>query len=576
VSALLANQAIGLAKIPRSASKQGPAMEQGAVSSGLPAVWAGRRRRYLSLLIGAGLGQAAAAGFSAHFFTHALARSGAGSRGLLFGALLAAAASVGGLRMAERVLSERLSQDYVHQIRLGLIRRNLADGKVKSLGVAVARTTNDLTSVKNWISQGVAPLAVGIPLIIGVGVALVLLNPLLLVGLVVPIAALVVAMKALAPVAYQRTRRVRKVRGRLSSQIADTLLSTAAIRSAGGSDRELARIGKHSQVLVAASINKAKVAGAMRGSAAATSGIITAMVIGTGLLAGLPTHTLAGAVTMLAFLATPIHELGQVVEYRQTYRAARAIIGPAIQPEPEAGSALQRVELTAVPSDGVDGTVTARLLLSDGTRMAKLAARPGARIVVDTGNQRLTSEVLERFVGLREGAAGQIVVGGNDLSATGPKDLRRLVGYAAQGMMLGRGTLARTVAYRCPGAGADEVNRVLESVDLAGRVAELARGANTVLVHGGEPLTIPERARLLLARAMLDNPTLLVFDHLDADLGKDGRTIMRRLLATYPGVVILASDDPEQIITPTNLWGPDGVHRLTQPLTMGRRSRQAS
>ena len=128
-------------------------------------MWAGKRRRHLTLLVLAGLGQALAAGVSAHFFTHALTRSSVGSRGLLFVALVAAAGAVGLLRMAERILSERLSQDYVHQIRLGLIRRNLADGRVKSLGVAVARTTNDLTSVKNWISQGVAPLAVGIPLI---------------------------------------------------------------------------------------------------------------------------------------------------------------------------------------------------------------------------------------------------------------------------------------------------------------------------------------------------------------------------------------------------------------------------
>jgi ABC-type multidrug transport system fused ATPase/permease subunit len=565
VSASPPDQATRPAQIPGSAVKEEPARELSG--SGLPAMWAGRRRRYLSLLIGAGLGQAAAAGASAHLFTHALTRSSAGGRGVLFGALLGAAATVGGLRMAERVLSERLSQDYVHQVRLGLIRRNLADGKVRSLGVAVARTTNDLTSIKNWISQGVAPLAVGVPLIIGVGVALVLLDPLLLVGLVAPIVVLIATMRALAPVAYQRTRRVRKVRGRLSSQIADTLLSTAAIRSAGGVDRELARIQKRSQVLVAASIEKAKVAGAMRGSAAATSGIITAMVIGTGLLAGLPTHTLAGAVTIVAFLATPIHELGQVVEYRQTYRAARRIIGPAIQPAPD--SAPARVGLAAVPSDGVDGTVVAaHLRLSDGTRMPKLAARPGARIVVDTGHGRLTSELLERFVGLRQGAAGQIIVGRKDLALAGPKDLRSLVGYAAHGMMLMPGTVSRTVAYRCPDTSPEQVNRLLEAVDLAGRVAQLPKGADTNLVHGGDPLTIPERARLLLARAMLEDPPLLVFDHLDPELGKDGRATMRRLLAAYPGVLILASDDPDQIVAPTHLWRPDGFTRITAPQSL--------
>jgi ABC-type multidrug transport system fused ATPase/permease subunit len=539
--------------------------------SGLPPVWSGRRRQYLGLLILAGLGQATAAGVSARLFSHALTPAGASSRWLLFGVLVVAAVTVGLLRMAERVMSERLSQDYVHQIRLGLIRRNLRDGRVKSLGVAVARTTNDLTSVRNWISQGVAPLAVGIPLITGAGVALILLHPLLLVGLVVPIAMLLSAMRALAPVAYQRMRRVRRVRGRLSSHVADTMLSTAAIRSAGGSARELSRIEKHSQDLVAASIEKAKVAGAIRGVAAATSAIATAMVIGTGLLAGLPTHTIAGALTIVGFLATPLNDLGRVVEYRQSYRAARRIIGPAIEHPASASDA--PAGLAPVPLGESGGAVVVGpLQLSDGTTMPKLTAQPGERVVVEAGNPRLTSEVLERFVGLRQAYAGQIVVGGTDLSAAGPKDLRALVGYAAQGMMLVRGSVSRTVGYRCPGTGAEQVDRLLAQVDLAERVARLPKGADTVLVNGGQPLTIPERARLLLARATLNDPPLLVFDHLDADLGREGRVTMRRLLAGYPGVVVLASDDPDQILGPTLVWRRSGVQRIAPAKSVDERS----
>jgi ABC-type transport system involved in cytochrome bd biosynthesis fused ATPase/permease subunit len=200
--------------------------------------------------------------------------------------------------------------------------------------------------------------------------------------------------------------------------------------------------------------------------------------------------------------------------------------------------------------------VAGSLQLDDGTTMPRLTAHPGERVVVKAGSPRLNSEVLERFVGLRQVYAGQIVVGGTDLSAAGPKDLRALVGYAAQGMMLARGSVSRTVGYRYPGTGPEEVDRLLAEVDLIDRVAQLPKGADTVLVHGGQPLTIPERARLLLARAMLNDPPLLVFDHLDADLGREGRSTMGRLLAGYPGVVILASDDPDQILTPTHTWRP--------------------
>jgi ABC-type multidrug transport system fused ATPase/permease subunit len=346
------------------------------------------------------------------------------------------------------------------------------------------------------------------------------------------------------------------------------MLSTAAIRSAGGSDRELSRIEKYSQVLAAASIERAKVAGAMRGTAAAMSGIATAMMIGTGLVAGLPTSNIAAALTIVGFLAAPIYDLGRVVEYRETYLAAQRVVGPPID-NPGVWT-VGPAELIAVPSTDVGRTVVAALLkLSDGRTMPDLAVQPGARVVLDAGSDLLTSEVLDRFVGLREGYDGAIVVGGRDLSVAAPTDLRRLVGYAAQGMMLVRGTVSWTVRYRSPETGPDEVDRLLEEVGLKGLLAELVQGADTLLVHGGEPLTIDQRARLLLARALLDEPPLLVFDRLDADLGTDGRGTMRRLLADYPGVVVLASDDPHQIVSPTHFWRPGGVHRIAPASAVG-------
>lgn len=535
-------------------AKQRPA-ETGA----LPPLWAGSRRRHLSLLVLSGLGQAAAAGVAGRLISNLLRGSGANHRLLWFTVLVAAAVAVGVLRMAERILAERLSQSYVHEIRLGLIRRNLADGRVRSVGVAVTRTTNDLASVKNWISQGVAPLAVGIPLILGASIALALLEPLLAIGLVIPLGALLLAMRALAPVAYERSRRLRRRRGALSSQVADTIMSTAAIRSAGGQRWELKLIERFSANLVKAAIQRAKVAGALRGVAAATSGVAAAMVVGIGLTAKVPTHNIAGALIIMGFMSSPIHDLGRVTEFRQTYRAARRIIGPAIEPADSLSAVSTRLTPATSESSADEGVSARGVRISGELAMQELIARPGDRVVIATGSKRLNSQVLDRLVGLRLLDPGEVFVGGEHLAGADPKDLRRLLGYAAQGMMLVRGTVARMVRYRSPDTGAEEVDRLLAEVGLADCVAKLPQQADTVLVHGGEPLTIPERARLLLARAILNQPPLLVFDNLDADLGKDGRDTMRRVLINYPGVVILASDDPDLIVTPTRVWRPETV-----------------
>ena len=230
--------ALSLMQTAGSSRSGGPMLQHRSQSdAALPALWVGGRRHHLVILGLAGLAQALVAGLGAHLVVHALSGRTSPHRGLLFAILVAAAAVVGVLRLVERVVSEWLSQDYVHEIRLGLIRRSLQQGATKSLGVTVARTTNDLSSVKTWVAQGVAPLAVDIPLALGACGVLLLLDPVFGVALLAPLTVLLIGLRLLSPVAYERSRAVRRARGRLAAQIADTVLSTTAIRSAGGSGR---------------------------------------------------------------------------------------------------------------------------------------------------------------------------------------------------------------------------------------------------------------------------------------------------------------------------------------------------
>lgn len=526
------------------------------------------------LLVATGLGQAVAAGVGGHIVVLMLRSGSPSHRWLLLSLLVVSALAVGALRMAERIVSEVLSQNYVHEIRLGLIRRNLSEGRVNNLGVAVARTTNDLSSVQSWISQGVAPLAVGIPLILGVTVVLLLIDPILAVSLVPPLLILLVGLRLLTPTAYERTRALRRSRGRLAGQIADTILSTTAIRSGGGATRELSRVERHSEKLVGAAIHRAKAAGALRGLAAATSGLMTASTVGTALVLGMSASRVVATLTVTGFLASPIHDLGRAAEFRQTYRAARRIIGPAIQPAapvvPLVGS-LEAVEEPSVseasatapvlitsPDVEAAGRVTAEgVSCPDGSTMASLVAQPGDRVLVRTAGPDCDSAVLEQFAGLRDIGAGRIMVGSTDLGSASHGRMRRLVGYGARGMMLARTSIGRAVGYRSSETHNDAVAELLSKVGLEERVGALPKGEGTILRHGGEPLTIPERARVTLARALFNQPPLLVFDHLDADLGRAGKKRMRALLLVYPGVVIAASDTPDEIFDVSIVWSSE-------------------
>lgn len=514
------------------------------MSDRMPRLLTGGRRGLFALLVCAGFGQAALAGTTAISMPRLL-QAAPGERWFWLAIMLATAGCVGGVRVAEWVLAEKLGQDYVHELRIGLLTAALAEGRRPSLGTTIARATNDLSAVRNWIAWGIAPMAGGLPLIAGVLVVLAALHPALAAAVVTPILALGAVLGLLARMAYARARTVRRARGRLAAQVSDAVAAESAIRAGGGVHRELKRIDQLSGRVRATAVRRARVAGYLRGSAVSTAALATlgVVVVGTGF--GIPHALIATAITVVGVLVAPVHDLGRVVEYRQSYLAARRVLAPALArdlPEPR-----------AVPAGEVRAPAEVHVheLWVDGA-VPGLAAAPGARVVLRGSPERI-SAVLGLLAGIGTTARGWVRVSGHYLDDLPAVQRRRHVGYAARGLALERGTIARAVRYRRP----EQEGAVMPDLDAVGigeRVRALPDGERTKLRRGGEPLSIPERARLQLARARHGTPPLLVLDHIDDELGAGGTDLLRTLLADYPGVVVLATDAPERIVPDHQVW----------------------
>jgi ABC-type multidrug transport system fused ATPase/permease subunit len=298
----------------------------------LPRLLVGPRRKLMAFLIGTGVGMAALSGASAFMMSHLLRTADAQARAIAVAGLLAAAGGIGAGRIVERVLAERLGQHYVQELRTGLMAAALTDGKKPSVGITIARITNDLTSVRNWIAQGIASLAVGIPVIVGTTGALWFLSPPLAIAIALPLCILGVALALLARPAFTTARALRKKRGRLAAQVSDTVAATVMIRAAGGERREVQQIGRLGSEVAAAAIDRAKVGGYIRAAAGASGAVTVVIVAATGSWLSIPTAITAAALTLVGLLAHHVNELGRVAELRQTYNAAKRMIAPNLAP----------------------------------------------------------------------------------------------------------------------------------------------------------------------------------------------------------------------------------------------------
>uniref|UniRef100_UPI0024A80411 ABC transporter ATP-binding protein n=1 Tax=Gulosibacter sediminis TaxID=1729695 RepID=UPI0024A80411 len=296
----------------------------------MPAVWRGRRRGMLLTLVGLGVAQAALALVMAFSVDAVLGGTGDASAWLALVALVTSVLLIGIARWAERIVAESLGQDYVFEQRRHLVAAALGNVGNRSLGVIVTRASNDLNAVRNWIAQGIVPLCTGLSLIVVVIGVLAVTQPLIALAIAVPIGLMALVLPRLAQLAHDRARALRRQRGKMSGHIADTARAGESVRIAGAVRRELSAVDRASARVVDAAVHRAQVTGLVRALTVTTASLCTAAVVLLALLGQIEAAAVASAMTLLGVMATPMSDLGRVVEYRQNYRAARRILAPML------------------------------------------------------------------------------------------------------------------------------------------------------------------------------------------------------------------------------------------------------
>ncbi|GAA1708213.1 ABC transporter ATP-binding protein/permease [Propioniferax innocua] len=525
----------------------------GPDAGGLPPLFTGVRRAWLAVLVVLGLGQAAI-GMAMAWAMIRLQESvdPSTSRWALLTMVLAAFA-VGALRVNERVVAERLGQHYVREVRRELLRSVLTPGDSSSLGITVARTTNDLTSVRNWVAQGVAPMVVAVPLIAGVLVALTLLDWRLAAVALVPLALLAAGLMFWAREAYAKSRALRRTRGAMASRIAETVTASDAILAAGGGHRELRNLDEVSARVADRAVDRAGTLGLIRATGVVASTLVGMLVAAVGTLGHVDAAVIVAAMAIAAIAAPPIMDLGRVVEFRQSFLAARAVLAPTLQ-----HAALRRAarvehrdrssELTVPDTDALVHIQLPELL------ERAVIARGGNRYVLQ-GDPAATELAVNRILGLAlppGHLTDHVRIAGLNIAEAESRETRELVGVARAGTAFERGRLLRAARYRRPDLDADAARDLLYRVGLPD--SSLPEGHRTQLRRGGSPLTVDQRARLSLARALYGEPELLILDRIENDLSSSGKDMLVDLVCEYPGVVLLigcehvcAALDPEPV-----------------------------
>jgi ABC-type multidrug transport system fused ATPase/permease subunit len=156
--------------------------------------------------------------------------------------------------------------------------------------------------------------------------------------------------------------------------------------------------------------------------------------------------------------------------------------------------------------------------------------QPGQTIAIvgRSGSGKTTLSKL--ILGLYPPTSGSIEIDGKDLSTISLHSLRSQVGVVDQDTFLFGGTVKDNLTLAMPGASSEQIYRAAELAGADEFINKMPMRYDTEIGEGGSMLSGGQRQRLAIARALLNNPRLLVFDEATSSLDTESEQIIQRNL----------------------------------------------
>lgn len=545
----------------KSASFAGNAAPSvGTEAPGLPPLFEPPRRRLLLILVGLGLlqaGLAAAAALAVRALFNGL--GGSGDMSSLFdrtslvpplilggGAMGAALATIA-LRLWAGQLAESLGQRYVAEVRLVLLQHlfQLPPRRHRHMrhGHLMARLTGDLGALHRWAGRTVAPLLVGAASFVLLAATLAWMAPWVALGALLVCLPLCGWAWRISVRLERALRAERAQRWALAGHMGERLAEAAVVQVNAQVGRELARLRRRQHRLHDAAVLRARETALLKGLPPALGTLMLGVLAAWGgwqVASGAWTSgALAGLLTLLGLVLSPLRDfaigLGGWRNWRVSceklasfLRNAPLPVGPWLAGSPLPVGCFVRLE---------------SLIVAAGTSPVSAEMRQRDTLAVQGPSGSGKSALLEVAAGLLVPLAGRVVLDGQDSAGADPVSRKPSVALVAADLPLLRGSVAGNLRYRRKAIAHEAMQRALAAAGVRALACGAALDLRDTVAEGGRNLPRVLRARLALARALVDTPALLLIDDFDALL--EGETAadapLAALILEPPCSIVIAT-----------------------------------
>ena len=419
----------------------------------------------------------------------------------------------------------------------------------RATGDIVTRVIDDVTAMERVLIDGVEQGIIAVLQIVGVGVIIFWINPRLAAWMLAPMPFLIGGAVWYTMTARFRYRAQRRAASAMNSLLLDNLQGVRQIKSYAREETELARFAKSAYEVGETQLVIMRTWSWYSSGMACVGAMGSAIVLyvgGQDVLASTG-FTSGDLVKFLFFVGMFYAPVAQLHSINQLYQAGRASservaeildaatedYGEALDPSTfvraRGDVAYRQVNFSYRPD--VPALHDINVTVQEGQCVA-LVGPTGA------GKSTLVS-LLSRFY---EATSGTITLDGRDITQIPLRELREQVGVVSQETFLFNGTILDNLRFGRPDATRAEIEAMAHAACVHDFVARLPEGYDTHVGERGVKLSVGEKQRISIARALLKNPPVLVLDEATASVDTETERLIQqaleRLLAGRTSFVI--------------------------------------